>query len=73
VASSVAEEELEGVGRRLRLKRKQRQALVVDDLDALLLELAADGVELEQLEPALIEDLRDRAPPERARLLGSLE
>jgi hypothetical protein len=47
--------------------------LVVDDLDALLLELAAERVELERFELELIENLRDRAPAERARLLGSLE
>ena len=41
--------------------------------DSGLLELATDGVELERFKLALVEDLRDRAPPERARLLGSLE
>jgi hypothetical protein len=73
MSTRVAQEELEGVGRRLRHEREQRHALVVDDLDALLLELEADGVELERFELELIENLRDRAPPERARLLGSLE
>ncbi|HEX3268689.1 MAG TPA: hypothetical protein VHQ98_11965 [Gaiellaceae bacterium] len=66
MSTRVAQEELEGVGRRLRYEREQRQALVVDDLDALLLELAADGVELERFELELIENLRDRAPAERA-------
>jgi hypothetical protein len=73
MSTRVAQEELKGVGRRLRYEREQREALVVDDLDALLLELAADGVELEPFELELIENLRDRAPAERARLLGSLE
>jgi hypothetical protein len=73
MATRVAQEQLEGVGRRLRNERVRPQALVVDDLDVLLLELAADGVELERFELELIENLRDRASPERARLLGSLE
>ena len=73
MSTRVAQEELKGVGRRLRYERDRRHGLVVDDLDALLFELAADGVELERFELELIENLRDRASPERARLLGSLE
>jgi hypothetical protein len=73
VPTRVAQEELEGVGRRLRREWERRRALVVDHLDALLLELAAESVELERFELALTKDLRECALPERARLLGGLE
>jgi hypothetical protein len=72
MSTRVAQEELEGVGRRLRHEREHRPRLLVDDLDALLFELTPDGIELERFELALIEKLRDRASPERARFLGSL-
>jgi len=39
----------------------------------MLLELTGDGVELERLELAPVENLRNRTPPDRARLLGGLE
>jgi hypothetical protein len=79
VSACVAQEELEGVGRRLGQERERRRRVrVVDQLDPLLLELAADGIKLERLEferleLELIDDLCDRTLPERARLLGRLE
>jgi hypothetical protein len=73
VSTGVTQEELEGVGRRLRNERERRRALVVDQLDSLLLELAAESVKLERFELALVKDLRERALPERARLLGGLK
>jgi len=74
VSTGVAQEELEGVGRRLRREwDRWRHTFVLDDLDSLLLELAAESVELERFELALIEDLRECALGKRARLLGGLE
>ncbi len=73
MSTRVAQEELESVGRRLRYERERCRASVVDDLDALLLELTADRVELERFELALVEDLREGVLPERARFRGGLE
>src|ERR671937_2625142 len=70
----VAQEELECVGRRLLQDRLRRRILLVlDHLDPVLLELAADSVQLKRIELARIEDFLQRPSVKRARHLGSLE
>jgi hypothetical protein len=73
VSTGVAQEELERVGGRFRHRRERCRPFVLDHLDAVLLELAADGVELERIALELIEDLRHRPPLERVELLRGLE
>ena len=82
VASGVAEEQLQRVRRRLlddRLRRRWRRrrllfaVLVLQNLDAALLELSVDRIRLERVEPQRLENLDEIRVPKRPILLGRLE
>ena len=77
MAAGLAEEELQGVGRRLghggdgrgRLRRRRR----VDDLDPALVELAQERFVLERGELVRLDEVGELVQPDRAGLLARLE
>jgi hypothetical protein len=80
MAARLPQEELQRVGRRLlrdgrrrRRWRGRRLFGLFDHLDPALVELAVDGIGLEQSELVRLEHLRELSVPNRTGLLSSLE